>query len=138
LAATQAEEYDDGPETYGLAEVKFRNSLYSITYGILNREFLVRGFRLNPAQQFVMIATLIENKGIGPYSLEEIREAAEYGLEEDLADLEAKRLPSHAIFIPAMSEKFTFRFEYLMNFAPAVWLCDYLIKQRQNASIEKY
>jgi hypothetical protein len=138
LAATEAEQYEDGPKSYRLQGIKYRNPLYAITYGILNREYEVRNFPLSPAQQFMMIATLVENRGSGPYPLDQIREACEYALEDNLPEADTARLPLHAVFRPAGNMTFLFRFEYLMNFAPAVWLTDYLLNRRKDASVEKY
>jgi hypothetical protein len=138
LVATEAEEYSDGAKQYGIESPKYRNPLYAITYGILNREHSRRNLRLTPAQQFMMISTLVVDMGNGPYSSIDVRTAAEYAMGSSLKDGEDISLKSHPLLRPTADGTFVFRFEYLAKFAPAVWLCEYLMDARRDSTVEKY
>ncbi len=86
----------------------------------------------------MMIATLVENERVGPYSLESLRDAAEYALGEHPADEELTKIRSHPLLRSSSHGSFVFRFEYLAQFAPAVWICDYILGNRMDAVVEKY
>jgi hypothetical protein len=77
LVATEAEEYSNGAQDYGLQTSQFRNPLYAITYGILHREHSRRNLCLTPAQQFMMISTLVVEMEDGLYSYLDVLTAAD-------------------------------------------------------------
>jgi hypothetical protein len=138
LAATEAEEYSDGATDYGLQNGQFRNPLYAITYGILHREHTRRNLCLTPAQQFMMISTLVVDMEGGPYSYEIVLQAGEYALGAPLKEEEKTALKSHPLLNSTGDKLFTFRFEYLARFAPAVWVCNYLLGDKEDRIVEKY
>jgi hypothetical protein len=138
LVATEAEEYSEGVSDYGLTGVQFKNPLYAITYGILNREHTRRNLCLTPAQQFMMISTLVVEMDAGPYSHHDVVTAAEDAIGSPLKTEEVTALKSHPLLSPVGDGIFTFRFEYLARFAPAVWITNYLLESQQDLIAEKY
>jgi hypothetical protein len=135
LAAEEAELDTDIVDYH--SSPKYANSLYAITYGILHREHSRRGLCLTPSQQFLMISTLVVDFGRGPYKLTDIRTAAEYAFGNVLTDSEFDRVRNHALFKRAQNS-FSFRFDYLAQFAPAVWLCDYILGGERDAVVTKF
>lgn len=47
-------------------------------------------------------------------------------------------LKSHALIRPTGLGSFAFRFDYLVQLAPAVWVCNYILEQKPDAIVEKY
>jgi hypothetical protein len=137
LVATEAEENSNSGD-YGLEDTKYKNPLYAITYGILNREHTRRNLCLTPAQQFMMISTLVIEMGDGPYELSDIRTAVDYAFGNSLEDTKFNVVLIHPLLKRISSGTFCFRFDYLTHFAPAVWLCDYLIGDRRDTIVERY
>ncbi len=115
-----------------------RNPLYAITYGILHREHTRRNLCLTPAQQFMMISTLVVDMEGGPYSYDVVLQAAEYALGAPLKEEEKTALKSHPLLNSTGDKLFTFRFEYLARFAPAVWVCNYLLGDKEDRMVERY
>jgi hypothetical protein len=138
LVATEAElTSDNQPEDYAFAGARYRNPLYAITHGILYREHMNRHFCLSPAQQFRMISTLVVDMGDGPYPIADVTTAAEDAYGKELTPEQAITLQSHPL-LTAGTTGLIFRFEFLAQFAPAVWLCEFILAREKDSVVEHY
>jgi hypothetical protein len=138
LVATEAElAGTNQPEDYAFETIRYRNPLYAITHGILYREHMNRHFCLSPSQQFRMISTLVVDMGSGPYGLPDVTTAAEDSYGAELTPEQVTTVKSHPL-LTAVANGFIFRFEFLAQFAPAVWLCEFILANKRDTIVENY
>src|SRR6266699_3017284 len=62
----------------------------------------------------------------------------EDALGRNLGKADIVALKSHPLLRTNADGSFVFRFAYLAQFAPAVWLCDYMVTNRRDFVVEKY
>lgn len=138
IIAIEAEVSAADPIDVSLQREDFKDPLYAITYGMLDREHRRRNLRLTPSQQFMMISTLVVDMGEHGYPWEEIQTAAEFALGSPLTHEDSTALRAHPLLRREANDRYVFRFDYLPKFAPAVWLSDYLVQERSDRVAEKY
>jgi hypothetical protein len=86
----------------------------------------------------MMITTLVVDNETGPYTYSDITLAAEFALGRSLAVEELTPLRSYPLFLTVGDGQFSFRFEYLARFAPAVWISDYILNNFADPVAERY